>query len=123
MNEIRYGITPVPKPRMTRRDRWSKRPVVLRYFAFKDEVRLNKVKIQAENTHVIFHVPMPESWSKKKKNEMSGKSHKQRPDIDNYLKALLDAVFDDDSHISDIRATKVWAENGFITIKQCESNI
>ena len=40
-----YPITPVPKPRMTRRDRWAKRPCVLRYWAFKDEVRLRRVSL------------------------------------------------------------------------------
>ena len=34
-----YKIKPVPKPRMTQRDAWDKRPCVLRYRAFKDEVR------------------------------------------------------------------------------------
>lgn len=35
-----FDICPLPKPRMTQRDRWAKRPAVLRYRAFCDEVRL-----------------------------------------------------------------------------------
>ena len=35
-----YDITPMGKSRMTRADKWKKRPEVLRYRAFCDEVRL-----------------------------------------------------------------------------------
>ena len=38
-----YDITPCPKPRQTQSDKWKKRPPVLRYRAFADEVRL-KIK-------------------------------------------------------------------------------
>jgi len=34
-----YKITPVPKPRQTRSDKWKQRPCVMRYRAFADEVR------------------------------------------------------------------------------------
>lgn len=39
MRIIEYPIVPVPKPRMTQRDKWQKRPAVMRYRAFCDEVR------------------------------------------------------------------------------------
>lgn len=113
-----YPINPVPKPRMTQRDRWAKRPPVLRYFAFCDEVKAQGVKLENCGEHIVFKVPMPKSWSNKKKAEMEGKPHQQRPDIDNYLKSLLDAVFDDDATVWDVRATKVWAETGSIEITQ-----
>lgn len=110
-----YPIAPNTKPRMTQRDKWKKRPCVLQYHAFKDEVRLRKVKVP-ERHHVIFVVPMPGSWSKKKKAEMDGKPHQKRPDADNFWKALLDAVFEEDSHIWDARVTKVWGYEGQIKI-------
>lgn len=34
-----YNITPIPKPRMTRSDKWKKRPAVVRYFEYKDKIR------------------------------------------------------------------------------------
>lgn len=40
-----FNIEPVPKPRMTQADKWKKRPPVLKYFAFKDEVKLNKITL------------------------------------------------------------------------------
>ncbi|AWF39599.1 crossover junction endodeoxyribonuclease RusA superfamily protein [Proteus mirabilis] len=30
---------------MTQADKWKKRPPVLKYFAFKDEVKLNKITL------------------------------------------------------------------------------
>ena len=116
MSEQRYQIIPNTKPRMNRSDKWKQRPCVLRYRAFKDEIRLHKV-VLPECHHVTFVVPMPESWSKKRKIETNGKPHQQRPDVDNFLKAIFDAVFEEDSHIWDCRATKVWGREGQIIIK------
>lgn len=42
---------------------------------------------------------------------MLGKAHKQKPDIDNLIKTFLDALLEDDSRVSSIAATKVWAAN------------
>jgi len=113
-----YEITPVAKPRMTQRDKWLKPPryIVARYWYFKDLVRGFGVDLSESGAHVIFYMPMPESWSKKKRERMNGEPHKQVPDIDNLQKALLDALFDNDSHVWDIRATKRWAVEGSIVI-------
>ena len=69
--EKKYHITPIAKPRMTRRDKWAKRPCVERYFAYRDLVRLHKVFFPEFWAHVIFFLPMPKSWSKKKRLEMN----------------------------------------------------
>lgn len=113
-----YNITPVPKPRMTQSDRWKKRPEVLRYFAFKEEVRLKKVLIPESGSHITFFIKMPKSWSKKKKEIYNLQAHQQRPDKDNLEKALLDAVLDEDCRVWDSRVTKRWAYEGAISIKQ-----
>ena len=114
---MRYPITPVAKPRMTQRDkRGDKRPVVARYHAFKDECRLRNVVLPVSSARVVFHIPMPKSWSGKKRIEMCGSRHQQKPDIDNLFKALADAVYLDDSNIWDIRITKRWAVIGSIDI-------
>ena len=112
-----YPITPNTKPRMTQSDKWKKRPCVLQYRAFKDEVRLLKV-VLPECHHVTFVVPMPSSWSLKKQKAHYGKPHQQRPDVDNFCKALFDAVFEEDSHIWDCRMTKIWGSNGEIRIRE-----
>ena len=110
-----YDITPCPKPRQTRSDKWKKRPAVMRYRAFADECRLKKVTF-VDGDKIIFYIAMPKSWSKKKKDEMFLQSHKQKPDIDNLFKALADAIYKEDSHISEITIMKCWGKKGAIQI-------
>lgn len=118
MREVRvYPIVAMGKPRMTRADKWKQRPEVMRYRAFKDEVRLHNVSLPESGYHLTFVLPMPRSWSKKKKAEMNGKPHQQKPDKDNLEKALLDAIFDDDCKIWDGRVTKIWGETGKIVVE------
>lgn len=111
-----YPIVPVPKPRMTQSDRWKKRPVVMRYFAFKDEIKKHGVELPLRGAHVIFVIPMPKSWSKKKKESMVDQYHQQTPDIDNLFKALADAIFESDADICDVRISKIWGNEGKIRI-------
>ncbi|AIV30125.1 endodeoxyribonuclease RusA [Enterobacter cloacae] len=49
---------------------------------------------------------------------MDGQPHQQKPDLDNLKKSLLDALFEDDSHIWDARTSKVWGETGMIIIEE-----
>ena len=109
-----YNIIPVPAPRMTRSDKWKGRHCVLRYFNFCDEVKLNNITLPESGAHIIFTIPMPKSWSNKEKLTINGNPHKSKPDIDNLLKALLDAIFQEDKHIYNIRATKIWGYEGSI---------
>lgn len=109
-------IVPMAKPRMTQRDRWAKRPAVLRYFAFRDQVRARRVHLPDAGYHITFVIPMPKSWSARKRTAMDGQPHQQRPDKDNLEKALLDAVFGEDCRVWDGRCTKVWGARGKITI-------
>jgi Holliday junction resolvase RusA-like endonuclease len=98
---------------MTRADAWKKRKVVLEYWRFKDEVRAAGL-ILSDSPVLVFEIPMPESWSKKKRAGLLGKPHKQKPDIDNLVKAVFDSVFEDDAHIWRVSAIKIWAERGAI---------
>lgn len=113
----KYLITPVPKPRQTRSDKWKKRPCVERYRSFKDQCRLHRVELPKSGAHVLFKIPMPKSWSKLKKKVFNGQPHEVRPDLDNFLKSLFDSVYKEDSSVWDVRATKVWAYKGEIIIK------
>ena len=122
MLPIRLDITAVPKPRMVKSDSWAKRPTVLRYWDFKDElVRLWGDRELPDTFHVIFTMPMPVSWSEKRKALFDGKPHQQKPDCDNLLKALCDSLLQEDSCIWDVRATKVWGREGLITISKLEN--
>ena len=118
----RLNITPCPKPRMTKADRWRKRPSVLKFFAFRDAVRQykeSKVVLQSpyhshhlefKSFEIEFHVPMPKSWPKWKKECMNGTPHQQRPDLDNYLKAWKDSVYEEDAIVWRVKASKLWTD-------------
>jgi len=111
-----YNIVPVPKPRMTQSDKWKKRACTQRYWEFKDKCKKLGVSIPESGSHITFIMPMPKSWSKKKRLDMFGKPHQQRPDKDNLEKALLDAIFDEDCRVWDSRVTKLWGTDGCIKI-------
>lgn len=118
-----YPITPCPKPRMTQRDHWQKRPAVMRYRAFCDECRLRGVALPEQGAGVTFILPMPKSWSEKKKRMMNGVAHKQKPDITNLLKALEDALYGDDSAIWHYEGLcKRWGREGRIIIETTGGN-
>ena len=115
-----YDIVPVPKPRMTKSDKWKTRPATARYWAYKDECRLKGVELALNGDHITFIMPMPKSWSKKKKLEYEWQPHQQKPDWDNLAKGLYDAVYDEDSLVWDARVTKLWGKEGQIIIEGME---
>lgn len=92
---------------MTQRDKWAKRPSVLRYRRFKDQVRLRRVQLP-QPCRVIFYLKMPRGWSATRKFMADGEPHTARPDLDNLLKALADACCVEDSHLWSIHAEKRW---------------
>jgi len=116
------NIAPCSKPRMTQRDKWKKRQCVVNYFAFRDRIRQELTTIYSNQLlghglDVIFKVEMPKSWSKKKKAKMAGEPMQSKPDIDNYIKGLLDAMYKEDKLVWSISAMKIWtAEEGQIII-------
>lgn len=62
---------------------------------------------------LFFCMPIPKSVSQKKRYEMYSKYMAKKPDIDNLIKAVLDAInytnlWEDDSHIAHIEAKKVY---------------
>ena len=113
-----FDITPTAYVRQTRADRWKRRPVVLRYRAFRDEVALRIRELPEDFFHVVFLLPMPASWSEKKKRDFAGRPHLGKPDKDNLEKGLLDAVYRgrDDAHVWNTASTKLWAYHGAIVI-------
>lgn len=112
---MRYPIEPVAKPRMTRRDKWKKRPCVMRYRRFKDQCRAHRVELP-QPCKVVFHLPMPNSWPVSMKASFDGQPHGAKLDLDNLLKGLFDAVCKDDQHLWSVRAEKRWAREGSIEI-------
>ena len=123
MDAYHFDIDPVAKPRMTQRDKWKKRPIAERYYTYKDSMVLQAYEMELQALpgaieSLIFHIPMPKSWPKYKKEAMVGKPHQQTPDLDNLLKAFQDALCSEDSHIYAIRGGlgKFWAREGAIIL-------
>ena len=125
-NTRKIEIVPCPAPRQNRSDKWKKRPEVVRYRAFRDELRLltldkqHKDLIDAIENKTLsgidleFHIPFSKSWSKKKKMVHNYKLHRQKPDVDNLIKAFLDALMVEDCTIAIVRGEKRWMPEGAI---------
>lgn len=116
---IVFNVTPCPAPRMTRADAWKQRPCVLRYRAYRDQVRLEARRLGftlPAVLHITFVLPMPASWSAKKRTKLNGTPHQQKPDRDNLLKAFQDSFDGDDGFVWDGRTTKRWGETGKIIV-------
>jgi Holliday junction resolvase RusA-like endonuclease len=115
-------INPVSKPRMTQSDKWKKRTATDKYWAYKDALILmaNKQGLHGLPTEIAgihFYIEMPKTWSKKKRSEMVSQFHTEKPDLDNLLKGLQDALCTKDEHIASIQGLyKFWAEKGEILI-------
>jgi len=119
------NIDPCAKPRMTQKDKHHPSDYTIKYFNWKED--LNRIahelgipiNLPGQIQSIIFMVPMPMSWSVKKKNAMYGKPHQQTPDLDNYLKAFQDALCPEDSHIYSIKGElgKYWNDQGRIILK------
>lgn len=110
---------PIGKPRQTVSDKWKKRPCVMRYRAWADSARAaapaDMPKKPSELT-VVAYIAMPASWSRRKKAEMVLRPHQQKIDIDNCVKAVMDALFPSDCSIAFLTASKYWSTNPRIEI-------
>ena len=93
-----------------------KAEIARNYFLYKDALRWEaqelKFKLPERIDLIQFHVPMFPSWSLKKKEALLGQPHKQRPDFDNYLKALVDALAPEDGYIWSCKVEKFWTKEG-----------
>jgi hypothetical protein len=121
IEDIVLDVEPIAKPRMTRSDKWKKRPCVSRYWDFCDQLRTESDKfgyVPVNPLSLIFILPMPSSWSKKKRDQKNGQPHEQRPDLDNLIKAFKDALLKEDSGIYEYgNMKKIWGHVGAIVIQ------
>lgn len=115
-------ITPQPAVRMTGRGKFVNK-YAQRYLKYKDDLRLiaGRFVMPQCGYHAIFVIPMPKSWSKKKKAKFNLTPHTNLKDKDNLEKALLDALCGQDKSIWNGEASKVWGYEGKIVIEYGES--
>jgi Holliday junction resolvase RusA-like endonuclease len=125
-----FDITPMGKPSYQKSDKFRtlnhpnpklrQRNVVTKWINFKKEISAQATKqgfiIPDCGASIKFILPMPDSWSKKKKTEMDGKPHKQKPDLDNNLKGFFDSVCEEDSYIWQYMPEKRWGKTGKIIV-------
>jgi Holliday junction resolvase RusA-like endonuclease len=122
-NRLDIDINPVPYKRMTYKGKWAV-PGNQRYFDYKKEIqwRRNEANyVPSDALEMRFFIPMPKSWSKSKEQKMLMSPHNQKPDLDNLVKAVLDALFYDvqggDCKVHKLKASKIWTMKGQIEIK------
>jgi Holliday junction resolvase RusA-like endonuclease len=110
-------IDPMGAPRMTRADAWKKRPVVLSYHAYKDAIRKHYGQRPIPKKLVVFfQIAMPPSWSKKMRDNERGMPHRNKPDLDNLLKGVMDALWEKDAGLANVEMRKDWGDFGCIYI-------
>jgi Holliday junction resolvase RusA-like endonuclease len=103
-------VAPVPKPRQSPADRWRPSPRVLRYRAFADAVRafVGPPPCLVASVELVFFLPAPKARRRGAKALREGSPHTLRPDTDNLVKAVLDALWEHDSGVWRITAEKRW---------------
>ncbi|WP_217634736.1 RusA family crossover junction endodeoxyribonuclease [Paenibacillus naphthalenovorans] len=71
--------------------------------------------------NLTFYMPIPGSWSIKKKLLMDGKLHATKPDRDNLEKGVCDAlnkiIWKDDGQVCDGRTVKYYSSNPRVEIE------
>jgi Holliday junction resolvase RusA-like endonuclease len=121
-------IEPMGAVRMTGRGKYIKKNA-LRYLAYKEQIQW-EVKKQFRRKELLagpievkitFFMPMPKSWSNKKKSNSVGTYHTKKPDTDNLVKGIFDAlnklVWQDDNLVAKVSAKKIYAENPRIKVE------
>lgn len=117
--EIKYGC-----PHCLSQENLNRKKRLERYNDYKDDLRGLAKKAGFEmpvaGWALYFYIPMPKSWSKKKKELMKGQLHLQKPDIDNFEKGFYDALSVVDEQIAQLSGHgKFWIaedEPGYIEI-------
>lgn len=54
---------------------------------------------------------VPDSWSQKKRAKMAGLYATPRPDRDNVLGGVMDALFEDDSAVVEAHSSQIWGDD------------
>jgi len=108
----------IGKPRMTRSDKWKKRACVVAYRAWCDQMRIIAKEHGAtprvlETVYAISiraYIGFPKSYSKKRRAELAGEPHTEKPDTDNIAKAVMDCLIAEDKTIWKLHIEKRWED-------------
>ena len=125
-----FDLIPFGAVRMTKRDtiftnpnhpdpKKRQREAVTKYFAFKNALSAQALMMGYElkkTLDIVFIVPLPESYSNIKKKKLIGMPCKKKPDIDNYVKAVLDTLKKEDGDVWLLSAIKIYGYLGSVII-------
>ncbi len=125
-----FDIVPMGAVRMTKSDTWKldpnhpdpykrQRPAVTKYWAFKNLLtsQANTMGfVLGKYIDAVYTIPMPNSWSKKKREAMNGMPCESKPDTDNITKAVKDTLKKNDAEVWWEKAEKRWAYKGSIIL-------
>lgn len=109
----REKLRPSGLKRLQRLERYNKYKIDLHA-----ECKAKQFLFPPVGASITFFIPVPPSWSKKKKKLHHGHFHQSKPDIDNLTKALLDSIMTEDKQIAHLEVQKRWVdfESGWIEI-------
>jgi Holliday junction resolvase RusA-like endonuclease len=109
----REKLRPAGLKRLLRLERYNKYKLDLA-----SEAKLKSFVMPPIGASITFVIPVPKSWSNKKKKLYHGRFHQSKPDIDNLQKAFLDSLMKEDKQIAHLEVQKRWVdfEVGWIEI-------
>ena len=94
-----------------------------KYNKYKEALKIEAARVGFEmpmsGIWIKFYMPMPKSWSKKKRMRMNFEPKQSMPDLSNLIKAFEDGLLKQDNAIWDYRVSKYWydGEKGYIEIE------
>lgn len=100
---------PIAKPRMTRQDKWMKRKCVVTYREWANKVKAACPPLPVPNVWNGFHLTAHFYLSCPKRRK-ADRPHDVKPDLDNLLKGVLDAILPKDQVVNKMTATKAYAD-------------
>jgi Holliday junction resolvase RusA-like endonuclease len=93
---IKIGKKGIAKTLKSKPNYVRTRRYILKYFDYKDTLKAmakEQCFIMPQDAFFMWYfMPMPKSWTKKKKAEMAFKMHKNKKDCDNIGKGIFDAL-------------------------------
>ncbi|HHY74060.1 MAG TPA: RusA family crossover junction endodeoxyribonuclease [Bacillus bacterium] len=127
MFKLSFFINPMGCVRMTQRGKFIK-PNAQRYLSYKSFLQISarqQLKSKqplkgALDVHIVFSMPIPKSWSNKRKCEVVGRYHTKKPDTDNLVKGVFDSLnkiaWEDDNQVAKVTAVKIYSEHPGIDV-------
>jgi Holliday junction resolvase RusA-like endonuclease len=113
----RDTLRPPGLKRLKRLERYNEYKISLSALA-----KQEKFSFPEQGASIIFFIPVPKSWSKKKKKLHHGTLHQSKPDLDNLLKAMTDSLLSEDKIIAHYgELCKVWVNLDFGWIEISET--